>query len=189
MSDKLKAALDRIAAMKAEGIADADIAETCGIEESTLVAVYEKDEFKEAVGRLKSDKFDTFQTMNTGWDMIENFAMNKVIEHLQKMPDPDYALRAAAMANKAQRRGKSNNAPIHASPNQQVTIILQQGFADRLAKGVVLEHERPDAKTMEKKDNNFMPPKKVQNLLKSMKPQSLQDQVESEFGDLLPAMS
>lgn len=183
---KLQTALERVAAMKSQGIADDQIANACGIELDVLLKIYEKQAFKDQLAKLSSEAFDKHTTLNEGWDIVENLGMNKVIEHLQKMPDPEFALRAAAMANKAQRRGRHNNNPINAIPNGQVTIHLQANFADKMASNFSISERKPEE--VKQKDNNFLPPKSVQQLLGNVVKPNLNHQVEQEFSDFLPAM-
>ena len=184
--EKLKAAIGRVAAMKSQGISDDQIANACGIDVGVLASVYEKQAFKDELARLSSESFDKYNTLNEGWDMIENLAMNKVIEHVQKMPDPEFALRAAAFANKAQRRGKANNTPISAVPNGQVTIHLHQNFADKLQTNFKVAERKPEE--VEQKANDFLAPKKVQTLLGKIPKTNLNAQVAAEFQDFLPVM-
>lgn len=185
-NEKLLTAVARVAAMKNAGMADEHIATACGVTVDVLNKVYEKDSYKLEIARITEEAFEKYNTLNEGWDMVESLAMNKTIEHLQKMPDPEFALRAAAMANKAQRRGRHNNTPIAAIPNAQVTIQLTANFADRMQQDFRIEKRQPE--TIEQKDDNFLAPKKVQALLGKMIKPSLDKQLESEFGDFSPAM-
>lgn len=185
-NEKLLTAVARVAAMKNAGMPDEQIATACGITTQVLEKVYEKDAYKEEIAKITEQAFDKYNTLNEGWDMVENLAMNAVIEHVQKMPDPDFALRAAAMANKAQRRGRHNNTPIAAIPNSQVTIQLTANFADKMQQNFDVEERKSE--TIEQKDNNFLAPKKVQELLGKVVKPSLEKELDSEFGDFQPAM-
>ena len=186
VTEKLQLAIARVAGMKNAGMSDDQIATACQVSSEVLQKIYERDAYKEELAKLVENEFDKFNTLNEGWDMVENLAMNKVIEHVQKMPDPDFALRAAVMANKAQRRGRHNNTPINAIPNGQVTIHLTANFADRMQQDFNISERKPEA--IEKKDNNFLAPKSVQSLLGKVIKPSLDKQLESEFGDFTPAM-
>lgn len=187
VTEKLQLAIARVAGMKNAGMSDDQIASACQVSLEVLAKIYERDAYKDELGKLVEDEFDKFTTLNEGWDMVENLAMNKVIEHVQKMPDPDFALRAAAMANKANRRGRHNNTPIAAIPNGQVTIQLTANFADRMQQNFTIAERKPEA--IEKKDNNFLAPKSVQALLGKVIKPDLDTQLASEFGDFVPAMN
>lgn len=185
-NEKLLTAVARVAAMKNAGMPDSQIATACGVSIDVLEKVYEKDSYKTEIAKIAEESFDKFNTLNEGWDMIENNAMNKVAEHLNKMPDPEFALRAAVMANKAQRRGRHTNTPIAAIPNSQVTIQLTANFADRMQTNFAVEQRKPEA--IQQKDNNFLAPKKVQALLGKVVKPNLEVELASEFGDFQPVM-
>lgn len=186
VTEKLDMAIARVAGMKNAGMPDDQIATACGVSVDILAKIYEKDSYKQEMAKLVEGEFDKFTTLNEGWDMVENLAINKVLDHVSKMPDPEFALRAAAMANKANRRGRHNNQPIAAIPNGQVTIHLTANFADRMQNNFAISERKPEA--IEKKDNNFLPPKGVQALLGKVIKPDLDKQLASEFGDFQPAM-
>ena len=186
VDEKLQKAIARVAAMKNAGMPDDQIATACSISLEVLEKVYAKEEYKAEIARITEESFDKYNTLNEGWDVVENLAMNRVIEVLDKMPDPEFALRAAAVANKAQRRGRHNNSPIAAIPNSQVTIQLTANFADRMQQDFTIQERKPEA--IEQKENNFLAPKKVQALLGKVIKPNLEIQLESEFGDFQPVM-
>ena len=95
------------------------------------------------------------------------------------------ALKAAAFANKAVRRGKHINAPIGHQPNEQAIINVNIDFAKSLDDSFVID-QRPTA-ALKKKDDNFLPPKKVAQMLGDslfMKTQNELKSIDAELGDI-----
>lgn len=160
---QLELAIERIAKMAHMGVSHVQIAAACGMDVASLEIMLEKEQVKNAIAKLAGDDFDKFDTLNTGWDMVENLAMNKVAEHLARAPDADYALKAAALANRAQRRGRHENNPVAMQVNNQAIIQVAIGFADKL--GQTFQVQKREVKMLKKKDDNFLPPKNVQELL------------------------
>ena len=163
-NSQLKQALVRIAKMEFAGVPADQIATAFNIDLAKLTKLQESPKYKEELAAITAAAIDKVDIFNDGWDMVENLAMNKVVDHLQKAPDPDYALKAAALANKAQRRGEKHmNTPIGMQPNAQAVINVNLQFADKLQQAFVVE-QRP-VKELVKKDDNFLPPKAVNQLL------------------------
>lgn len=182
---QLQLAIERIAKMDHAGVSVSEIATACNLPVDKLIQIQDTEKYKSALADIAAEAFDKTDVLNGGWDMVENLAMNKVVEHLQRAPDPDYALRAAALANKAVRRGKHVNAPIGQQPNEQAIINVSVSFAETLQDNFVIE-QKPVA-DLQKKDNNFLAPKKVAQLLgnsKYTKEVDEQQQIADELGDM-----
>ena len=188
MSDEqqLQTALERIAKMEHAGVSHDQIAAACGIDLANLTTLMDKDKFKVVLAKIAGEAFDKFDTLNQGWDMVESTAINHVFDHLERAPDPDFALKAAALANKAQRRGRHQNNPINVQPNSQAIIQVSVSFAEKLghtfnvATGV-------EKRELKKKDDNFLAPKEVHTLLQHVQPRNLETDIEAELGDFCPA--
>lgn len=164
-SQQVDAAIDRIARMKHAGVSHDQIATACGIEVALVEKLLEKKEVQERLAELSADAFDKFETVNDAWDMVEMQAVNKVYEELESRPDPDFALKAATLANKAQRHNRNDSRHNHVAmqPNQQAIIQVAIGFAEKLQQNFQVQTR--DVQTLKKKDDNFLPPKRVQELL------------------------
>ena len=178
---QLQDAIDRIAKMDFAGVPEKQIAAACNISNAKLSELQKTEKYKISLAEVGTESFDKMDVLNGGWDMVENLAMNKVVTHLQHAPDPDYALKAAAFANKAIRRGQRNNDPIAIQPGQQATISVSLSFADKLQQTFVIN---PHAtKELKKKDDNFLPPKAVNELLMK-KTTQIQNEISDDIGDL-----
>lgn len=181
---QLQAAIERIAKMDHAGVSISQIAQACNIDDVKLVELMETPKYKEALASIAAETFDKMDVLNGGWDMVENLAMNKVVDHLQRAPDPDYALKAAALANKAIRRGKHENNPIGLQPNNQAIINVSLQFADKLQQNFQIN--QTEVKELKKKDDNFLPPKSVSRLLGGGKTKQAKEmeELENELGDM-----
>ncbi len=178
---QVQEAIDRIAKMDFAGVSETQIATACNISSAKLSELQETEKYKIVLAEIAAESFDKADVLNGGWDMVENLAMNKVVDYLQRAPDPDYALRAAAYANKAVRRGQHNNTPIAVQPGQQAIINVSLSFADKLQQAFVIKPEA--AKNLKKKDDNFLPPKAV-NALLTKKAIKVQNEIADDLGDL-----
>ena len=173
-------ALDRIAKMDFAGVPEGQIAAACNISVATIITLQETAKYKTTLAKIAADSFDKLDILNGGWDMVENLAMNKVVDHLQHAPDPDYALKAAAYANKAVRRGRHSNDPISVQPGQQAVINVSLSFADKLQQAFTVNST--PLKELKKKDDNFLPPMAVNELLMP-KVRQVQDEIANDLGD------
>lgn len=174
-------AIGRIAKMDFAGVSERQIAAACNIPVATVMTIQETPKYKVLLAEIASESFDKIDVLNGGWDMVENMAMNKVVEHLGKVVDPDYALKAAAYANKAVRRGRHSNEPISVLPGQQAVINVSLAFADKLQQVFTISPR--EATELKKKDDNFLPAKAVNTLL-TKKVGQVQDEIAVEIGDL-----
>lgn len=179
---QLHDAIDRIAKMDFAGVPVRQIAAACNIPNAKLAELQETEKYKTTLAEVGAESFDKADVLNGGWDMVENLAMNKVVDHLNRLPDPDYALKAASLANRAVRRGQNNtNNPIAIQPGQQAIINVSLSFADKLQQVFTVN---PHAtKKLKKKDDNFLPPKDVNELLMK-KTTKMQNEIAEDIGDL-----
>ena len=182
---QLKEALQRIAKMEHAGVPANQIATAFNLDAGKLAELQQTPRYKEELAAIAAESFEKIDVMNEGWDIVENVAMNKVVEHLQRAPDPDYALKAAALANKAQRRGRHTNEVIGQQPNAQAVINVNLQFADKLQETFVIEQE--PVKELIKKDDNFLPPKAVNQLLQKAD-HLIKPKLETEVADELEHM-
>lgn len=178
---QLEVELGKIAKMDFAGVPERQIAAACNISVAKLTQLQETEEYKTTLATIASESFEKVDVLNGGWDMVENLAMNKVVGHLGKGVDPDYALKAAAYANKAVRRGRHNNDPISVQPGQQAVINVSLLFADKLQQAFTVNPRA--SKELKKKDDNFLPPKSVNELL-TPKVRQVQSEIADDIGDL-----
>lgn len=124
--------LSRIAKLKSMEISNTQIAAAVGLDEPQLDLVLASAAYKTTFSTLQLEKYEAHDTLNTGWDAIEEEAAGTVLAYLRERPDPEYALKAAAMANKAQRRGGHANVPIMGGVTAAAVINLNAVFVNKL---------------------------------------------------------
>ena len=182
--------LEKIARMVLYDVPHTQIALAVGISESRVTQILETEEFKDLMQSIASERFDQDSSINDGWDHLEAIALKNILEKIQWNGDPEFALKAAMMANKAQRRGQFNNRPLDERDGVRAVINLTAAFIDQLQNNTVvvngsdevktplLKMARPDSEKPEQKKQDFLPPEKLDNLFRpdDMKiSESLQD--------------
>jgi len=122
----------RIAKYEIMEVPDGQIARALGLNEKRLQQIRELPDYQAVVERLQIEALEQAQTLNQGWDAVEDEALGTVLETLRANPDPEFALRAAAMANKAVRRGNRGNAALPGGAVAATVINLSTVFVQRL---------------------------------------------------------
>lgn len=123
---------ERVAKLMALNVPVKQIAEAIGLSEDRVFAICREDAVKEKVAALQTQSLEQMQTINDGWDALEEMALGHVVEYMAANPDPDFALRAAQVANKAERRGYLGARAINGGTGASTVINLQVGFVQRL---------------------------------------------------------
>jgi len=135
-----------------------------GLDISQVNRLIESEQFKTLLALEKDSQITNALQYDDGWDYAENLALSKVIENLQSIPDPEYALKVASLANKASRRSNVHkNNPIVPIANLQAVINLNPTFVQKLQK--TFEVSERKLENLEQKTVNLLNPKGVKNLL------------------------
>jgi len=168
--------LEKMARMALFDISQTQIAKAIGKSDSYVSEIMDTDEFKEVLAGISTEYFEQNQQLNDGWNSIEALALTQVVETLTWSKDPDYALRAAMLANKAQRRGDVAKTPIDAQMGARAVINLTANFIQKLQQ-FGMEKETPrtvdnieTSSEPPQKDANYMVPEKVEKLFVAPKP-------------------
>ena len=103
---------EQVSDFEAFGYSNSQIARALGIAPSTVTDIQSNDDYQNILAEKTNDRFSRAKGLADGWDAVEALALNQIVEALQQVPDADYALRAAAIANKAARHGHNGNTPI-----------------------------------------------------------------------------
>jgi len=186
--------LEKLARMQASGMCDADIAVAAGLSASRISQIFKSEEFETAQEIVTSEMFEQQELMNQGWDSVEALGVNKVIEVLGADPDPDFALRAAVLANKAVRRGGGyKNNPISQDAGLKAVIVLNNCFVTKIqerTKDVDAVEDSTDKQDLQTKQKavNFLAPTDVQDLL-ALQPDEfakLENEKSKKIADDLP---
>jgi len=123
--------LQRVAKFVAMDVPMHQIAHAVNLPAEKLEQLTQLPAFKAVLEAHVTEQLEAHETLNRGWDTVEDLAVSHILEHLQATPDPDFALRVAAVANKAVRRGAAGNRPLEAQ-TQSVVINLSTHFVQKL---------------------------------------------------------
>lgn len=190
MSNEIKnqAQLEKLARMRSAGMQAVDIAVATSLTESRLSQIFATEDFMKVEELVANEQFEEQELMNAGWDGIEALGINKVVEHLNADPDPEFALKAAALANKASRRGTHRNNPIAtAAGGLKAVVVLNNTFVAQLQGNAVLGNKSGEKSLVnQKKAVNFMAPKCVQDLLHIPHADEQVQQVSEELPEFIP---
>lgn len=164
MTDQLDERMLKLARMVDQGVPEKELANIFGASEEQIAATLASVDYANALAHVREETYDKQELLNKGWDGVEEFAVSTVLGHLQgPTPDPDYALKAAMIANKAVRKGKHTNEPIIVQPNMQSVIQLNATYVNKLEQ--TFNIEKREVKTMELKQTNMLSVKGVKSLL------------------------
>lgn len=128
---------DRVATYEAFGYSNTQIASALGLTDGLIVQIQSADDYRNILAEKTADQMERVTSLSNGWDAVEALALGQVMDTLQNAPDPDYALRAAALANKASRHGGRGNTPIMGG---RATAVVRLGVAFVNAKLVAPEN-------------------------------------------------
>ena len=156
------AVFEQIATLSYHDVAVEQIAAAVGCSVEEIEKIRELADYKEFYGKKVVEEFEKGDVKNQGYDEIEALAIGGIIDYLQWTKDPDFMLKAAMVANKANRRHVANK-PITAGPDRiGVTIALQQTFVTRLQQ--YGDGQRP-ARDIDQKKQDFLDAEKVEKIL------------------------
>lgn len=164
--------LDRVAKLVAMNVSQKQIAQACGVSEGRISQITATDDFRSRLAEIQSEDLEQADETNRGWDMVENLALGHVLENMQLNPDPEFALRVAAQANKAARRGGLGNQPINGKANATATITLNIAYIGQLKADGQFGQKAIDA-TAHRVD--ALPLQDVENLLQDTFEKSISD--------------
>lgn len=116
----------RIGSLCAHGLTDAQIADVLILTNEQVLACKSSEEYLTAYSKVAEELIQRQIDLSEGWDAVETKGIEQVLQTLEYNRDPKYALAAAVMANKAQRRkNQAGNAPvIDASQTGKNNIII-----------------------------------------------------------------
>lgn len=120
--------LARVAQLIAMGVPQVQIAQACGISEGRVSQLKDEPQVTAEVARIQSANMERFDTLNKGWDAVEEMGLEQTIEYMAHVKDPEFALRAAKQANAATRRGAAGNQVLDGGLRTGATINLNAAF-------------------------------------------------------------
>lgn len=152
--------------LREQGAPKQVVMDALGITEDDYAKFSSREDVKQAVVNSEIARATANQTFDSNWDAVENLALQQVARELKVSPDPEYALRAAAVANKAVRRRREEAklaAQGAAFANQQVNtnniaiLTLPKVFMQQL----VVETEESAKRQLELQKGAINRPKLV----------------------------
>lgn len=90
--------------LAAFGLNDKAIADTLFLTAEQVAAIKETTEYRESCAKQTEERTQRLIDLEEGWDSVEAQSVGQVLSYLQHSRDPQFALRAAVFANRAQRR-------------------------------------------------------------------------------------
>jgi hypothetical protein len=132
------AQIERFAAMVVAGVPDYQLADVFGISQQDVAITKQSREYLEVFSKLSNERYEQDSELDGGWDLIEENAIVQIANALKRTCDPNFALRAAMVANKAVRRTRGNNGtnlnpdPLNAGRAGTVVINMSAVFMQRM---------------------------------------------------------
>ena len=103
---------DRVSDFESFGYSNTQVANAMGLSPALITEIQSHPDYVAILAEKSGDRMERAKTLADSWDMVEALSLQTVAQTLHSNPDPDYALKAAALANKASRRGPNGNVPI-----------------------------------------------------------------------------
>lgn len=157
-------AFEKIARLDLAGVENSQIAIALSVSEQTVEAVKSDEGYLTLRAELAYNKFNQDDMIDRGFDAIEEKATALILSTLEWSKDTDFALKALAVVNKANRHNRSRqNRTIEPTPGAHTVIYLNAKFVTQLNGNGLREAPVLDVST--KKVQNFMPVDKAEELL------------------------
>lgn len=128
LEEEQKVLVEQFKTLRERGAPKQVVMATLGLTEDAYSKLSAREEVKSAVLKAEMARAETNQTFDSNWDLVEHRALTAVAQELAVNPDPDFALRAAAVANKAVRRRNEE-----AKLMNQTQLAYQQGGVTNIA--------------------------------------------------------
>lgn len=172
-ADEVEAKLRRKAGVLAAfGLSDKAIADTLFISLEQVSVIKETVEYKESCAKQTQERTQRLIDLEEGWDSVETMGVGKVLQHMQYMNDPEFALRAAIVANKAARRTPASlDRVIDASKvGHVITLTVNKNYVAQVTNNDSQSHGFVDAQArpfgeMPRKASDVSSPKRLSEIL------------------------
>lgn len=128
LEEEQKELVEQFKTLRERGAPKQVVMATLGLTEDAYSKLSAREEVKSAVLKSEMARAEANQIFDSNWDLVEHRALTAVAQELAVNPDPDFALRAAAVANKAVRRRNEE-----AKLMNQAQLAYQQGGVTNIA--------------------------------------------------------
>lgn len=133
--------IEKLVTLRMQGVPDNQICDLYSLTAPEYEKIQKDEEYIDLLCEKTTEGLVNQHERNAGWDDVEDQALVNVLGHLEKDIDPDFALRAAAVANKAVRR-RANNTPVTGAAGVRAVISLSTQFIDKVDGNMVIQHRQ-----------------------------------------------
>lgn len=164
----------QIASLAAVPITQGEIAKLLDATEESILKIMELEDYKEIERQIKLEQVEQNSTFNNEWDALEKRSLQIIKDNLQYNRDGEFALRVAAITNRAKRRSVNNDAnTIPAQAGMRAVISLPMQFITNIQNngGIVNTQARQaSAEATLKQKVNCLLPAGVEKLFSNKEP-------------------
>jgi hypothetical protein len=159
--------------LAAFGLSDKTIADTLFLSLEQVSEVKASVEFRESCAKQTEERTQRLIDLEEGWDAVEQQGVAQVMQALQYSRDPDFALRAAAVANRAQRRAPASVGRVIDASNvgNVITLTVNKNYVTNITAGnaeashAVIDAEATAKGEIPRKSSDVSSPKRLGELL------------------------
>lgn len=121
-----------------------DIAKVLGVPEADVTEVMESDIYQSVRLLIGAELARGRVDIEEGWEALERIALNSSIKYAQSSRDPEYLLKVATVANRAQRRiaPKPSGVLDPASVTGRVALTLTSRIVEKLNRSGEMQREQ-----------------------------------------------
>ncbi len=139
-----------------QGFDSKTISDLLGVTQEEVEAVREVQLYKNMLLLMKVEQSKGRINVDSGWDGLEEVALGRLFERVQLERDPEFLLKVAAVANKAQRRIRPNNVLDPAAAGTRIPLTLTRRTVERFSSDGT--GERATEETMRINDGRMTQP-------------------------------
>lgn len=159
--------------LAAFGLNDKAIADTLFISLEQVAQIKETVEFKESCAKQTYERTQRLIDMEEGIDSVESMALARIMTTLQHSTDPEYALRAFAVANRANRRAPASlDRVIDASKvGNVITLTVNKNYINHVTNNeggqshAIVETQKRIQGEIPRKASDVSSPKRLSEIL------------------------
>lgn len=124
-----------IAKHRVLGLDSTAVAEILGVDLKDVMEVESSEEYQLVRTHIGAIYASTQSEKIHGWDGLESVALQKLNERLRFEKDPEFLLKVAVMANKANRRGGSDMGVLDPAKASRTAVTITARLVQRMIEG------------------------------------------------------
>lgn len=163
--------------LAAFGLQDKAIADTLFLSLEQVAIIKETLEFKESCAKQMGERTQRLIDLEEGIEAVETQAVARILSQLQYSADPDFALRAFAVANRAVRRAPASVGRVIDASNvgNVITLTVNKNYITQ--NNATVQVEGGDAKEIPRKASDISSPKRLGEILQVTHKQTQQEEI------------